>query len=601
MILPLRVALLLAFVAQTPDAGTPTPAGTPSVAAAKPLDPFPAGYLGHEALTVRLRALAEANPGIVRLQSIAKTQENRDVWLATLDRRPVGDAAVRPSILIVANLEADHVIGSQVALALLERLAADATAGAEARNWLNRVTVHVVPRLDPDGVETILTAPHAPVRTNLQPIDRDRDARSGEDGPEDLDGDGWITTLRVRDLAANMIADAKDPRIGRKAVATDGEAGVYSEYVEGIDSDRDGSLNEDPPGGVLLNRNWPHRWPEFDREAGPFPASEPETYGLMRFVQAHPEIAVVWAFALEDTLRNEPKKPAAPYDDADLPEFVALHKLYRKALDTAPKGLDVPVPALAEAPADPSGAAALPPEQEPAPAPATASRPLGLEGASEGTLPAWAYQQFGVVGISSRLWEGPDFPEAKGGEPAPPKEGEARWLFWNDRVLAGRGYQPFRTFEHPSLGHVAIGGWKCGVRTNPPAERIEPISGSQLAFLDDLGRRLPRLELTGLRAERRGEGLVEIHAVVRNAGELPTALAQGTRTRQAAPVLVRLDPGAARIVAGQPLERVPSLAGSGGLREFRWVVLVPAEGQKDVTIEAACPKAGRVVHQVALP
>ena len=41
-----------------------------------------------------------------------------------------------------------------------------------------------------------------------------------------------------------------------------------------------------------LNRNWPHRWTEFDPEAGFSPAGEPETHALIQFAFNHPEITV---------------------------------------------------------------------------------------------------------------------------------------------------------------------------------------------------------------------------------------------------------------------------------------------------------------------
>src|SRR5207249_3039991 len=120
-----------------------------------------------------------AQPDRVRVVSLARSAQGRDVWLVTLGKP---DPSTKPTVLVVANLEADHVVGSQVALGLVERL-----AGAD---WLDRVTLYVVPRLNPDGAERALGTPSIEFRTNLRPIDRDRDGKSGEDGPDDLNGDG---------------------------------------------------------------------------------------------------------------------------------------------------------------------------------------------------------------------------------------------------------------------------------------------------------------------------------------------------------------------------------------------------------------------------
>jgi hypothetical protein len=102
-----------------------------------------------------------------------------------------------------------------------------------------------------------------------------------------------------------------------------------------------------------------------------------------------------------------------------------------------------------------------------------------------------------------------------------------------------------------------------------------------------------------VKVESKGGGLFAIRAVVANHGYLPTALAQGVLTRKAPPVLVRLKAGDARLLAGKPLERISTLAGSGGRHEFRWLLLAP-EGVKLATLEVSCPKAGRVVKDIAL-
>ena len=44
----------------------------------------------------------------------------------------------------------------------------------------------------------------------------------------------------------------------RGPIAQKGEAGGWSVYWEGVDSDGDGFLNEDGVGGVELDRNFPH-------------------------------------------------------------------------------------------------------------------------------------------------------------------------------------------------------------------------------------------------------------------------------------------------------------------------------------------------------
>ena len=166
--------------------------------------------------------------------------------------------------------------------------------------------------------------------------------------------------------------------------------------------------------------------------------------------------------------------------------------------------------------------------------------------------------------------------------------------------MGGSAFVPFHEVDHPTLGKVEVGGWKPGVRLNPPAEQLGAILDGHLAFLTDLVGRLPSLAIKDLKVEARGGGVFAIQATIENAGYLPTALAQGLTTRKAPPVLVRLSLGQARLLAGKALNRVESLAGSGGSREFRWLVLAPSE-TRALTLEATCPKAGSARREVTLP
>jgi hypothetical protein len=159
---------------------------------------------------------------------------------------------------------------------------------------------------------------------------------------------------------------------------------------------------------------------------------------------------------------------------------------------------------------------------------------------------------------------------------------------------------PFHPVDHPTLGKVEVGGWKPGVRLNPPIEQVAAIVDTHLAFLKDLADRMPNLSIKEAKAEAKGGGIFEIKATVENTGTLPTALVQGVTTRKALPVLVKLEVGDAKLLSGRALNRINALAGLGGTQEFRWLVLVP-EGKKTLAVEATCPKAGSAKREIALP
>jgi hypothetical protein len=591
-----------ALLGQTPDAPqdpaqAPKPAGaatddkpkvepvpTPAPTAAPPAL-FPAGQLDHEGLTATLRKLAEGPTPRAALTSLAKSGEGRDVWLVQVGAKP---APATPALVIVANLEGDALISGQVAVALIDRLAA-ATADSPLGKAMADLTVYVVPRLNPDGAEATLKG--ATTRTNLRPIDRDRDGAKGEDGPDDLDGDGLITSLFVPDTQATLKVDPKDPRLMLQADAAKGEPARFSEYAEGKDDDGDGLLNEDPAGGVNLARNWPYRWPEFDREAGEVPVGEPETLALVRFAFVHPEIYAVWSLGLMDNLREAPKKPGSSLDDGDLPVAVELSRLYGEAIKTVPKDVLQPAGAAPVAmPELPAGTVEAPPR---------AREPLPLEGTSDGSIADWAYHHLGAFGLASRPWNGPDLPDPGKDQPAWPKEREAVWLAWNDRVVNGQAFAPLARRDHPTLGPVLVGGWKPGVRVNPPVDKLKPLADAHASFLEQLLNRRPKLGLAGVSARPLGGGLFEIKARVENRGTMPTATARAARDRLAPPVLVTIDAGAAKIIAGRKVVRVDRIKGPSGSSEVLWIIAATKD-QAEVVIEASCPKAGRASQTVKL-
>jgi hypothetical protein len=542
-----------------------------------------------------LRQLAAQHPDRLALHELGRSVQGREIWLVRIGARETETSRSQPALLIVANLEADHLVGTEVCFRMIERL-----VGLPESEAAKLPVIHIVPRLNPDGAEQLLSGvPRLDQRLSLQPIDRDRDGARGEDSPDDLDGDGLALLMRVKDRHTTLVADGADDRLLRAADRSKGETPSYSLYREGLDNDGDGRIDEDPPGGINLNRNWPHGWTEFDLEAGYSPGAEPETRGLIRFLTEHPEIAVVWTFSLNDTLVKEPKKPASTLDDADLPYFVALHRRYIELGAEAEKAPDITVAARErEAPKAPR--AALPPARlvrvrDSVPA---STQIVGLDGTSDGALCEWAYHQLGAVGIGSRLWATPPVPEVPEGEPKPPAEGDARWFYWNDKSVGGRAFVPFHPFDHPSLGPVEIGGWLPGVRVNAPPGRLGPIADAQFRFLEHLAAQLPRLEVAEPAVTSKGNGLFEIAAVVSNRGVWPTALAQGRKTREARPIVVRLRAPGARLLAGRPLVKIDFLEG-GGSQEVRWLVQAPAE-LREVVLEIACPRAGAATRIVPL-
>ena len=167
------------------------------------------------------------------------------------------------------------------------------------------------PRLNPDGAEAMFARVKSDRKTNTRPYDDDNDGRIDEDGPEDLNGDGYITVMRVADPFGAYMIDPDNDRLMKRADATKGETGGYKLYWEGTDQDGDGFINEDGPGGVDLNRNFQHAYPYWQADAGLHMVSEVETRALMDFAVSHRNIGAILTFGETDNLVTPPDSRGA--------------------------------------------------------------------------------------------------------------------------------------------------------------------------------------------------------------------------------------------------------------------------------------------------
>ncbi len=272
----------------------------------------PPKYHNYAELARAVQALAGSHKTAARLESIGKTRGGRDVWALEI-ANPGGVApAGRPALLIAAGFEGDHLVGSEIALSVAETLLKGAAGDPEIKQRLDASTIYIIPRVNPDGAEGFFAAVKTGRRTNTTPRDDDNDGRVDEDGPEDLNGDGFITVMRVKAADGEYMIDPDEPRLMKRADPKKGERGAYKLFAEGIDNDGDGFINEDPPGGTDIDRNFAHEYPYYRPDAGPHMVSEAESRALMDWIIAHRNIAAVLTLGESDNLIIPPTSAGRP-------------------------------------------------------------------------------------------------------------------------------------------------------------------------------------------------------------------------------------------------------------------------------------------------
>jgi hypothetical protein len=205
-----------------------------------------------------------------------------------------------PAIFVGANFEGNVPLSTEGALYFAKML-------LDSAQYIKNLKWYILPNPNPDAAKGYFEKLKYERAVNDFVINNDADEATNEDGFDDLNGDGFITQMRVKDPEGKMIASKADPRIMVSADASKGERGEYKMYVEGIDNDGDGQYNEDGEGGVNVGIGFPHLFPRDKKEAGLWPGQTSEVYNLMKFIYDRPEIVMVYTLGSSDYCVAPPK------------------------------------------------------------------------------------------------------------------------------------------------------------------------------------------------------------------------------------------------------------------------------------------------------
>jgi murein tripeptide amidase MpaA len=548
-------------------------------------------YLRPHEVEAALKGYAEEYPGLTALSSIGKSHEGREIWCLALTNKATGPDGEKPALWLDANIHATEVTGSMGALHVIQRVLSAYGQDERITQLLDTRALYVVPCLNPDGMEQALTSPvYVRSGTRRYPYEDERDGLY----PDDIDGDGLILQMRVPDPDGGWKVSEKDPRLMRRRGPDEFGGSYYRVYSEGRIRNYDGlTVKIAPPAqGLDFNRNFPYIWaPEGQqRGAGPFPGSEPETRAAIAFLSGHLNVSGAISFHTYSgaILRPYSDKP----DDKMLIDDLWVFKDIGKRGKELTGYPDVSVY---------HGFRYHPRE------------------VMNGAFDDWAYDQLGIYAFTVELWDmvgeagikERDFIEWMRDHP---EEDDLKLLKWNDEQLDGKGFVPWRPFEHPELGPVEIGGW-IERRTfgNPPGHLLLKTIEPNTEFVIAQALMGPRLELREVSATPLGEGVYLLRAVAANSGFLPTyGSKRAQEIRAVRPIEVRLTlPEGAELVAGEAFQEIGQLEGRankralfGGnfptdnLRKLEWTVRAPRGGE--LRLEAVSQRAGTARATVTL-
>ncbi|MBE3111968.1 MAG: hypothetical protein IMZ46_15925 [Acidobacteria bacterium] len=276
-------------------------------------------YHKPEELAAAVQDLARANPGFAKVHILAKSPGGRELALLEIGPETAKTAKSLPAVFIAANMEGTVPISGEAALYLAKLVCEKADMRSD-RTW------YILACGNPDAAAVYFGKPLRLDARNARPRNDDQDDQTDEDGTDDLDGDGVITQMRVKDPEGAWIPIPVEPRLMKKADGSKGEKGVWKLYSEGLDNDGDGQFNEDGPGGVNVGTAFPHLFKFHAPDSGAWSGSEAETFALLKFFDLHREVGLTFVFGEANFCLAPPRgsrKGEADLNQIKVPENMA--------------------------------------------------------------------------------------------------------------------------------------------------------------------------------------------------------------------------------------------------------------------------------------
>ena len=411
-------------------------------------------------LTRLLQDYAAAAPHLIKLDSIGKSHEGRDIWCLTIGNTAAGDDTDKPAFWVDGNIHAAELTASTACLYWLHTLVSGyGAAGAPAedddaavRELLDTRVIYMVPRLNPDGAELALADKPRHIRSSTRAYPYDEEPADGLT-IEDVDGDGRMLQMRIPDPHGPYKTHPQEPRLLVAREPGDFGGSYYRLIPEGTLKNFDGiriTANPDRE-GLDLNRNFPTGWrQEFEQTgAGPYPTSEPEVRAMVDFITRHPNIGAAVSFHTHSGVILRPMGTQS--DDDMTPEDLWLIKRF-SALGEKATGYPS-VSTWHEFKYHPKQV---------------------ITGTQD-----WIYEHLGALFWTVEIWA----PNREAGITEykwidwyreHPPEDDLKLLKWSDEQCGGRAYVDWYPFRHPQLGMVELGGWdKMNYWRNPPPELRE--------------------------------------------------------------------------------------------------------------------------------
>lgn len=547
-------------------------------------------YYTYDQVVSAMKLLNKSYPDLTSLEIVGKSEEGRDIYLITINNKATGTASEKPGVYVDGNIHGNEIQASEVCLFLANRLLENFGKNEKLTEIINKNAWYILPCVNVDGRYHFFADANDPSsgRSFRIPLDDDRDGLVDEDFPDDLNGDGSISVMRKKDPFGGYKTDPEDPRLMVRVKP--GEMGEWSILgEEGIDNDGDGKINEDSEGYVDGNRNWGYSWnpPYVQSGSGLYPFMATGTRAIGNWLINHPNVVMVYAFHNSGGLflRGPSIKVAGELPPGDISVYDYLGKNNEQI-----------VPGYKY-------------------------------------LISWKdlYPTYGdftdftnnLIGTYSFVGElTPDNTETYSGKPINPQaqssnmfgsdnEQERERLKFNDNVVQGELYLPWKKFTHPEYGEIEIGGWvKMSTRLPHPFMLQDMVYRVSSAVIFS-ATQTPEVKMEIVDKKSIGKNLYQVTVRLSNSKAMPSMTYQSVKNNLYPKDILKINGTDIKIISGglltnpynnlvvfkenKPEVQFCQVPGMGKV-EYRFII----SGKGKVNFEYESRKAGKRSAQIEL-
>ncbi len=547
-------------------------------------------YYTYEDVLEALKLMHSTYPTLTKLDLVGKSEEGREIYALTINNPKTGEALTKPGVYVDGNIHGNEIQAGEVCLYFANMLLTKYGENDKITMVVDKNAYYILPVVNVDGRAHFFKdgQTSSSGRTVRVPRDDDRDGLVDEDGADDLDGDGNICMMRIKDLLGDYKTDPEDSRL--MIPVKPGEKGEWTILgEEGIDNDNDGKINEDSEGYLDGNRNWGYNWqpPYIQSGAGNFPLSSNEAKSIATYIHQRPNILVNFAFHNSGGMWL--RAPAIKEDKVDPRDVAVFDIIGKNATKMTPGYVYQPSYDLYDTFGD------------------TDSHMFNLEG---------SYSFVGELFMRSQetYRDNADKPltpavESTGGRRGASPEVSREQLKFNDYLGLNELYKEWKPFKHPTYGDIEIGGWvKMSTRLPHPFMLPELVHRNAMVVLY-ASEQTPEISMEIFDVKEIGKNLHQVRVRLKNAKGLPSMSSKAVSSKLYTQDMLKIT--GAKVVASGKItdlrtnkvsyqEHKPEIiytsVPSYGYSEYQFLV----EGKGEISVNYHSQKAGSQVKTVKL-